>query len=56
VLIVDNALWGGSIFDDENYQPSVEGVRELTRRLSHDPGWVASLVPLRDGLIVAYKK
>jgi predicted O-methyltransferase YrrM len=56
VLIVDNMLWHGAIFDASDQSPSNQGVRELTRLLTTDPAWVASLVPIRDGLIVAYKR
>jgi predicted O-methyltransferase YrrM len=55
VLIVDNMLWHGAIFDDASRSADTEGVRELTRLLTTDPNWIASLVPIRDGLIVAYK-
>ncbi|MDQ5851982.1 MAG: O-methyltransferase, partial [Chloroflexota bacterium] len=56
VLIIDNMLWHGRIFDPNDQSPDTEGVREFTRRLTTDPDWIASLVPIRDGLIVAYKK
>jgi predicted O-methyltransferase YrrM len=56
VLIIDNMIWHGQIFDDDNHTPATEGVREFTRRITTDPGWIASLVPVRDGVIVAYKK
>ncbi len=55
VLIVDNMLWHGRIFDDADGSPDTEGVRELTRRLTTDPGWIVTVVPIRDGLIVAYR-
>jgi len=53
VLIVDNMLWGGRIFDPEAREPSTEGVREFTRLIAADPDWTVSLVPIRDGLMVA---
>jgi caffeoyl-CoA O-methyltransferase len=56
VLIIDNMIWHGAIFDDDDHSPATEGVREFTRRITTDPGWIASLVPVRDGVIVAYKK
>ena len=56
VLIIDNMIWHGQIFDDHDRSPATEGVREFTRRITTDPGWIASLVPIRDGVIVAYKK
>src|SRR5690606_4497088 len=33
VLIIDNMLWGGRIFDEADRSPATEGVREATRRL-----------------------
>jgi predicted O-methyltransferase YrrM len=56
VLIIDNMLWSGAIFDASDQSRDTAGVREFTQRISSDPAWVATLVPIRDGLIVAYKK
>lgn len=53
VLIVDNMLWHGRIFDEADRSPATEGVREFTRRITADPDWLVTLVPIRDGLIVA---
>ncbi len=55
VLIIDNMLWGGQIFDESDRSPSTEGVREATQQIIDDPDWIASLVAIRDGLVVAYK-
>jgi predicted O-methyltransferase YrrM len=56
VLIVDNMLWYGRIFDESDQAPSVRGVRELTNLLRSDPDWIISLVPIRDGLLLAYRR
>jgi caffeoyl-CoA O-methyltransferase len=56
VLIIDNMLWSGRIFDDDDSSAATEGVREFTRRITADPGWTVSLVPIRDGLIVAQRR
>jgi caffeoyl-CoA O-methyltransferase len=56
VLIIDNMLWHARIFDPADHSASTEGVRDFTRRITTSPNWIVSLVPLRDGLIVAYKK
>jgi len=56
VLMIDNMLWHGRIFDADDKTPATEGVRKLTQLLTQDPGWIASLVPVRDGVMVAYKK
>jgi caffeoyl-CoA O-methyltransferase len=56
VLIIDNMLWFGRIFDDADTDPSTEGIREFTKRITTSDRWIVSLVPIRDGLIVAQKK
>lgn len=56
LLIIDNMLWSGRIFDAQDTSPATEGVREFTRRITTDPDWIVSLAPIRDGMIVAYKK
>ena len=56
VLIIDNILWSGRIFDSSDTSPATEGVREFTRLITRDPDWITSILPVRDGLIVAMKK
>lgn len=56
VLIVDNALWHGRVFERADRSEATRGVRELTRRLAEDPAWITSLVPIRDGLLVAMRR
>ena len=56
VLIIDNMLWHARIFNPEDKDNSTEGIRRATQMLASDPDWIISLLPIRDGLIVAYKK
>jgi caffeoyl-CoA O-methyltransferase len=56
LLIVDNIFWSGRVFDESDKSSSTEGVRELTQLITSDPDWIVSLLPVRDGLILAYKK
>ncbi len=57
LLIIDNMLWSGRIFDIADKSAPTEGVREFTRRITADPSkWAVTLAPIRDGLIVAVKK
>ena len=56
MLIVDNILWSGQVFDKSNESSSTAGIREFTHLITNDPDWIVSLVPVRDGIIVAYKK
>lgn len=53
VLLIDNMLWHGRIFDESDRSEATVGVREFTRRITNDDRWVVSLVPIRDGLILA---
>lgn len=55
ILIVDNMFWQGRIFDRNDRSDTTEGVRRLTRLIATDPKWISSIVPIRDGLLVAYR-
>jgi len=55
VLIVDNLLWHGRVLDDVDQAESTRAVRELTRRVFESPRWAPSVVPLRDGMLIATK-
>jgi predicted O-methyltransferase YrrM len=55
VLVIDNMIWSQRIFDPTDRSPMTEGVREFTRLITQDPHWIVSLVPIRDGMIVATK-
>lgn len=55
VFIVDNMLWGGRIFDRNDREAVTEGVRQLTRLITTDPCWISTLIPIRDGMLVAYR-
>jgi caffeoyl-CoA O-methyltransferase len=56
VLLVDNLLWHGQVLDPADRSPDTEGVRELTRLVTTDPVWIASVVPIRDGLLLARRR
>jgi predicted O-methyltransferase YrrM len=56
LLIIDNMLWHGQILDPDDHEKSTEAIRRFTRDITTDLDWIVSLIPARDGLIVAYKK
>jgi predicted O-methyltransferase YrrM len=56
IMIVDNMLWSGRIFDRMDQDPNTKGVRALTRLMGTKTNWITSLVPIRDGLMVATKR
>jgi caffeoyl-CoA O-methyltransferase len=56
VLIADNMLWHGQTLDPNDHEKSTEAIRRFTRDLTTDLDWIVSLMPARDGMIIAYKK
>ena len=55
ILIVDNMLLGGRILDQNDESSTVMGVRELTVQINASDRWLVSIVPIRDGLLLAYR-
>jgi predicted O-methyltransferase YrrM len=49
-------LWSGRIYDESNKDKSTEAIRRFVNDVTTDPDWIVSLTPMRDGMIVAYKK
>jgi predicted O-methyltransferase YrrM len=56
VLIIDNMIWSGRVYDSDNHEKNTEAIRRFTRDVTSDLDWIVSLYPARDGMIVAYKK
>ena len=56
VLIIDNMIWHNRIFDSSDQTADTQGVRAVTKALTTSPKWIASLVPIRDGMFVAVRK
>ncbi len=55
VLVADNVLWSGRIFDGSDRSPATEGIRAFTRLVAADRRFAPTIVPIRDGLMVAYR-
>ena len=53
LLLADNLLWSGRIFDAADRSAATEGIRRFTNLLLENPRWTASVIPIRDGLLVA---
>lgn len=53
LLLTDNLLWHGRVLDRDDHSADTEGIREFTRLIRSDPRWTASIVPIRDGVLVA---
>ncbi len=55
ILVVDNMLWKGRVYDGGDNSESTRAIRELTHLLVADEKWLTTIVPIRDGLLLAYK-
>ena len=53
LLITDNLLWSGRIFARADRSKDTQGVRKLTKLVAGSPDWTVSIVPIRDGVLVA---
>ena len=53
LIIADNALWGGRVYDGGESDERTRGVREFNRRMSTDPRVLGIIVPTHDGVAVA---
>ena len=56
VLLIDNTLWYGRIFDPGDESPETVGVREVNALLAQDPEFITSILPIRDGVLLAYRR
>jgi len=56
ILIIDNMIWSGRVYDSNNHDKNTEAIRRFTRDITSDLDWIVTLIPARDGMIVAYKK
>ncbi|MBK8903671.1 MAG: O-methyltransferase [Anaerolineaceae bacterium] len=55
VLIIDNMAWSGRVWDQSEQGEATQAIRNTTQMLTTSPDWISSLLPIRDGLLVAYK-
>jgi len=55
LLLGDNAFHDGKVADPAVTAPDTEGVRAFNRLAARDPRVVATVVPIRDGLLVGVK-
>jgi predicted O-methyltransferase YrrM len=55
LIVADNVLWGGSVARGET-DAATSGLREFLRQILGSEGLVSSVLPLRDGLSLTWKK
>jgi predicted O-methyltransferase YrrM len=52
LVIADNTLWGGKVYDDSERDEKTVAVREFNRRMASDPRVLSILVPTHDGVAI----
>ena len=55
LLLCDNAFFHGAVVDPADQSPDTAGVRAFNLLAASDPRLVSSVVPIRDGVVVAVK-
>ena len=53
LLVADNVLWGGAVADPDVRDPDTDGIREFNRLIYHDSRYLTTILPVRDGVLVA---
>ena len=56
VVAVDNVLWGGKVLDKQDNEPATRAIRIFNEKLKDDNRVFISMVPIGDGLTLAFKK
>ena len=56
IIAVDNVLWSGQVIDQTDFEPATRAIRSFNEKLYQDNRVSISMVPIGDGLTLAYKK
>ena len=56
LIVIDNALWGGSVADSARNSSDTQAIRALNEKISQDPRVDAYLLPVGDGMHLACKR
>src|SRR5436189_2290978 len=56
LLVADNVLWSGRVAEKNPTEASTQAILEFNRLLYSSPDLFTSILPIRDGVAVAFKK
>ena len=56
LIAVDNVLWGGAVIDSTSDDKDTRAIRALNAKIASDQRVSCSLLPLGDGLMLAFKQ
>jgi caffeoyl-CoA O-methyltransferase len=55
VIAIDNVLWGGDVADPNNQKENTATIRTLNKQIVEDDRVTACMIPIGDGLTLAYR-
>lgn len=56
VLIADNVLWSGKVWDDKHNDKETQALRTFNNLIAKHPGLDKVMLPIRDGIAIVRKK
>ena len=56
LIVIDNVFWGGRVLDKNNNDKSTSSIRQLNKKMHHDPRVSLSMLPLNDGVTLVWKR
>ena len=56
LIVIDNVFWGGRVLEKDNNDKSTSSIRELNKKMHHDPRVSLSMLPLNDGVTLVRKR
>lgn len=54
LLAADNVFWSGRVLQEDSEDDDVRGIRQFNRVLAEDEAFETGVIPIRDGLAVAW--
>ncbi|HZB97176.1 MAG TPA: hypothetical protein VE219_01115, partial [Candidatus Sulfotelmatobacter sp.] len=55
LYLCDNVLWSGRVADEADRDESTLAIREHNRLITRDAAYASTIVPLRDGVMIALR-
>ena len=56
LIVIDNVFWGGRVLDKNNIEKSTRSIGNLNKKLKNDERISLSMLPLNDGVSLAWKR
>ncbi|MDX2195533.1 MAG: O-methyltransferase [Cytophagales bacterium] len=56
IIIADNVLWSGKVADNEAKDKTTQSIMNFNTHVHNDPRVYTTMLPLRDGLLIAIKQ